>query len=132
MGSVVVAHPIKTHFISRQKEHLLTFNIKMKSFIGLSALVGAAMAAPQLISPYGLNYGLGLPYHGLSYGAVPISSEIKEVKVQAPEVKVDALPLTYAYAHHAPLAFAHHAPLAYGLGAPLVIPGVAPVVAEKA
>merc|ERR1711997_236556 len=117
-----------------------TFNINMKSFIGLSALIGAAVAAPaadpQLLAhPYGLTYGLGLPYHGLTYGAVPISSEIKEVKVEAPEVKVEATHLLHAPLLHAPLL--HHgyglvgAPYTATLGAPLVVPGVLPVAEKK-
>merc|ERR1712243_550045 len=101
--------------------------------------VGAAMAAPtadpQLLAHplgYGLGYGLGLPYHGLTgltYGAVPVSSEIKEVKVEPAEVKVEAAPLLHAAPlPHAPLV---GAPYAATLGAPLIVPGVVPVAEEK-
>merc|ERR1719163_1356067 len=77
----------------------------MNSFVVLSALIGASMAAPQLLAGHGL-LGAGYAGHGLlgaGYGhavaAAPVAAATVAVAHAAP----------VAVAHAAPVAVAHHA-----------------------
>merc|ERR1719470_296469 len=72
----------------------------MNSFVVLSALIGASMAAPQLLAGHGL-LGAGYAGHGL------LGAGYGHAVAAAPVAVVAAAPV--AVAHAAPVAVAHHA-----------------------
>merc|ERR1719402_836856 len=75
----------------------------MNSFVVLSALIGASMAAPQLLAGHGL---LGAGYAGYA-GHGLLGAGYGHAVAAAPVAVAAAAPV--AVAHAAPVAVAHHA-----------------------